>query len=65
MGKINQIGIPNLLSQGPIILVFIWMVRRLMIPTENLNTLHKQVQSSSSEPTCESFGAFCLLEGMG
>lgn len=65
MGKTNQTGIPNLLSQGPIMLVFIWMVRRLMIPTENLTTLHKQVQSSSSEATCESLGAFCLLEGMG
>lgn len=65
MGKTNQTGIPNLLSQGPIMLVLIWMVRRLMIPTENLATLHKQVQSSSSEPTCESLGAFCLLEGMG
>lgn len=65
MEETNQTGIPNLSSQGPVMLVFIWTVRRLMIPTENLTTLHKQVQSSSSEPTCESLGVFCLLEGMG
>ena len=64
-GKQTKQGIPNLLSQSPIMLVFIWMVRRLMIPTENLVTLHKQVQNSSSESTCESLGAFCFLEGMG
>lgn len=65
MVETNQTGIPNLSSQGSVMFVFIWTVRRLTIPTENLSTLHKQEQSISSESTCKSLGVICLLEGMG